>query len=116
MIYVSIILATLFVQIPNIWAVKALQTNGQLGSILFIALMCLPASYAATVFYAYYYGRGYETLSYPTLAVTAYGTGLLISVLIQVVVLKAKTVTGVEVLGMTLVIAGLLLIVFKDRL
>lgn len=111
MLYFSVILATLCIQIPNIWAIRVFNEHPSLASAFWIALWCLPASFMATAMYSYYYGKGYEALSYPVMTVTAYGVGLLTSLAVQVLVLKAKTPATPEVVGAAFIVVGIGIIV-----
>lgn len=115
MIYVSIILATLFIQIPNIWAIKQFNENPGFLTAFVIALYCLPASFLSTGFFAYYYGKGYESLSYPAMAVMAYGFSLLTSFTVSHVILRTKTFATSEIVGGLLILAGIAIIVAYKR-
>lgn len=111
MVYLSIIIATLCIQIPNIWAIKRFSDSPTLPTAFLIALFCLPASFVSTGFFAFFYGKGYETLSYPAMAVMAYGVSLLSSITIQFVFLRNKSVELSEMAGIFLIILGLAIII-----
>lgn len=113
MIYLSIILATLCIQIPNIWAIKYFNENPDWKSAFFIAFITIPVTFLSTAFYAYFYGKGYQEFNYPTMAVMAYGFSLLTSFSIQYFILRTKTFDIYEIMGVILILIGLCLIIFK---
>lgn len=111
MLYLSIILATLSIQVPNLWAIKRFGDEPALSTAFAVAFFCLPASFLATAMFAYFYGRGYETLSYPTMSVMAYGVSLLTNVFIHFFILRAKTLALSELVGIALILSGLAIII-----
>ena len=96
LIYLSILIANVFVQIPNIWAISAFDKEPSIKTALYIALMCLPASFVANVGFCYYYGTGFERHSYPVLAVMAIGISFILSILIQSLMLKSRELMTVD--------------------
>lgn len=115
-IWLSIILATLFSQIPNIWAIKLFNENPTFKQALYVSLLCLPFSFIATACFSYYYGTAFKTISYPVIAITAYGVSLISSILIQQIILKNKEIIVIDYIGILLVISGLLLIIFRTQI
>ncbi len=111
MVYLSVIVATLCIQIPNVWAIKRFSDSPTLPTAFFIALLCLPATFLATAFFAFFYGRGYETLSYPAMAVMAYGASLLTSFSVQIFILRSKSLSVSEMVGSALIVLGLAVII-----
>jgi drug/metabolite transporter (DMT)-like permease len=91
------------------------STSPEWRSAFVIALACIPASVIATACYSYYYGKGYELLSYPIMSVMAYGFSLLTSLAVQTLILRSKTIQPYEIAGSLLIISGLLLIVFLKK-
>lgn len=116
MIWLSIIIATLAIQIPNVWAINKFASAPGVNSALVVALFCLPTSFISTACYAYFYGKGFEQYSYPAMAISAYGISLLCALVMQVVVLRSKALTWVDTVSAVMVIVGLLLMVFRQAL
>lgn len=112
MIYLSIILATLCIQVPNIWAIKAFDKSPTIPTAMFVALMCLPASFLATASYAFFYGKGYQFFSYPASAVLAYGTSMLMSIVIQILFLGGRHYSAMEVIGSLMILTGMSVVIY----
>lgn len=115
MIYVSIILATLAIQVPNIWAINYFAQAPGWVSALWISLACLPASFVSTACHAYYYGKGYTELSYPALAVMAYGISFMSALMIHGLILKSKTLQVGEIVGGSMIFIGLLVAIYFKK-
>jgi hypothetical protein len=115
-IWLSIIIATLAIQLPNIWAINKFAESPSLNSAFVIAFFCLPASFIANTGYAYYYGFGYEKYSYPVMAIGAYGISLLISFIVQSFILKNKDILFVDLISIFLIISGLLVMIYRTEI
>lgn len=112
MIYVSILLATLCVQIPNAWAIRQFELASTFTTALWVAFASVPATFLATTFFAYFYGKGYETHSYPVMAVMAFGSSLLASVAVQTLVLKARPLMLSDIAGAAFIVLGITIIIW----
>lgn len=115
MIWFSICIATLCIQIPNIWAIKKFAENPGLTQALWIGVLCLPTAFVSTAAYSYYYGKGFSSYSYPTLAIAAYGISLVTALLIQSFILKQKEIIVADYLSAFLVVSGLLIMIFRKE-
>lgn len=115
-IYISILLATVLVQIPNVIAVGKIDNSSTLGSCIWIALMSAPISVAATTFFSYYYGKGTASMSYPALSTMALGLSLITSMCVHGFILKSKPISVFDTLGVSMIVIGFLVINFQSRL
>jgi len=115
MIYLSIVIATLSIQIPNIWAIGYFAKAPGWQSALWISLICLPASFISTACHSYYYGKGYTELSYPALAVIAYGVSFVTALTMQLAILRTKPLQLAEVIGAALIFTGLAVAIFSKK-
>ena len=113
MLFLFVVIATVFIQIPNVLAIKAFDGDPSFKHIFMLTLICLPATFFSSLFFNLYYGKGYEFYSYPVIAVMAYGTGLITTSLVQVFVLKSKTLNPYEIIGGLIIMFGIALIVSK---
>lgn len=111
MLYLSIILATLCIQVPNVWAIRFFEQSPGLPAAFWIAAACIPTSFLSTAFFAFYYGKGHQTLSYPAMAVMAYGVSMVTSFLIHFLILRARPFAASEIAGAMLILAGIGIII-----
>jgi hypothetical protein len=116
MIWFWLVIATLAIQIPNLWAMSRFATDPSFKTAVIIGFFCLPASWVTTVGFAYYYGIGFAKYSYPTMVVAAFGLGIIIAYAIQAWVLKSKAVLWVDYLSITLILIGVLAMIFRTEL
>ena len=114
--WLSIIVATLCVQIPNIWAIKKFATEPSFVNALYISLLTLPMTFLATACYAYFYGTGSNHLSYPSLAVSAYGISLTTAFIVQHLILKNKPILWIDMLAIAFILIGLFIYIYRDYL
>lgn len=116
-LWISIILATLIVQIPNIWAIQIFEKDPSFKQALIVGVWFIPFSIFSTAFFAYYYGMAFHKhISYPVIAVAAYGVSMVCSIVIQQFILKNKTILTVDYVGMFFMILGLLIIIFRTNI
>jgi hypothetical protein len=114
-IWFYLIIATLCIQIPNIWAINKFATEPTLKSAAVIGLFCLPASFIANTCYAYFYGMGnlkYD-LNYPTMAVSAYAVSLIIAFIVQQVILKNKEILIADYFSLFFIIIGIIITIYR---
>lgn len=111
-------LATLCVQVPNLLGIHEQHQDGlvTLVDALKIAGMSLPLIFIATTGFAIYYGRGDKFFSYPAMVVYAHVCALIIGILIQVFILKVKETNVVELTGVGICIAGLLMSIYSKEI
>lgn len=111
-------LATLCVQVPNLLGIHEQHQDGLVSLVdaLKIAGMSLPLIFIATTGFAIYYGRGDKFFSYPAMVVYAHVCALIIGILIQVFILKAKETNVVELTGVGICIAGLLMSIYSKQI
>jgi hypothetical protein len=111
-------LATLCVQVPNLLGIHEQHQDGLVSLVdaLKIAGMSLPLIFIATTGFAIYYGRGDKFFSYPAMVVYAHVCALIIGILIQVFILKVKETNVVELTGVGICIAGLLMSIYSKQI
>lgn len=111
-------LATLCVQVPNLLGIHEQHQDGLVSLVdaLKIAGMSLPLIFIATTGFAIYYGRGDTFFSYPAMVVYAHVCALIIGILIQVFILKVKETNVVELTGVGICIAGLLMSIYSKEI
>lgn len=113
---VFLILGTILVQVPNVWAIKELGPGDGFTKALLIATKTLPFTFLATACYAYFYSVGGGVFSYPVIAISAYGSSLIIAFLMQHLFLKDKYISVVDLFALGLVVIGLLVMIFKAQI
>lgn len=116
--FIWLIVATTFVQVPNLLGIHNQHQDGILTFIeaIKIAAVTLPVIFTATVGFTLYYGRGDQYFSYPAMVIYAHICALAIGVLIQVFWLKAKETNAVELFGLGLCVAGLVISVYSEAI
>jgi hypothetical protein len=110
-----IVLASLLIQIPNIFAMKYLSSSQSSFYALKIAFMTLPTSFIATYAYSMYYGTGISKISYPSLQIIAFGFSMILSIFVHFIFFKNKDIQVLEIIGMIFILIGITLILFKDK-
>ena len=116
LLWISIIIATLAVQIPNIWAIKAFAHEPSIKTAFWIGFVCLPASLIANAGFAYFYGLGFQKYSYPVMSISAYGVSLIVAFAIQSFVLKHREVLIADYIAVFFVVTGLFVMIFRDNI
>ncbi len=116
--FLWLVLATLCVQVPNLLGIHEQHQDGLVSLVdaLKIAGMSLPLIFIATTGFAIYYGRGDKFFSYPAMVVYAHVCALIIGILIQVFILKVKETNVVELTGVGICIAGLLMSIYSKQI
>ncbi|HTF84360.1 MAG TPA: hypothetical protein VL987_07250 [Cellvibrio sp.] len=111
-------LATLCVQVPNLLGIHEQHQDGLVSLVdaLKIAGMSLPLIFVATTGFAIYYGRGDNFFSYPAMVIYAHVCALIIGILIQVFILKAKETNVVELAGVGICMAGLAISIYSKQI
>jgi hypothetical protein len=111
-------LATLCVQAPNLLGIQEQHRDGLVSLVdaLKIAGMTLPLIVISTVGFSIYYGRGDKFFSYPAMVIYAHVCALIIGILIQVFILKAKETNALELAGVGICIAGLLMSIYSKEI
>ena len=111
-------LATLCVQVPNLLGIHEQHQDGLVSLVdaLKIAGMSLPLIFVATTGFAIYYGRGDNFFSYPAMVIYAHVCALIIGILIQVFILKAKETNVVELAGAGICMAGLVISIYSKQI
>jgi hypothetical protein len=114
-IFLSIVVATMLVQVPNILGIS-IKEGFTLIDAAKIAVYTLPLTFTATVLYIYYYTKGFEIFDYPSLMILAQITALLFAFSIQVVFFKYKNINFVEITGLIIAILGANLVIFNKEI
>lgn len=112
-IFISIMLATLCIQIPNIWAIEYFKIHSDISGAIKIAAYTLPAGFLATTGYVYFYGKGAMLISYPVLVIIAYGVSLITACLLQVIIFRNFEFSPPELLGASFILIGLAITSFS---
>lgn len=115
-IWLSAILASLCVQIPNVIAISKYGNGIGLKEAISLSLLCLPFTFAASACYAYFYSNITLKVSYPSAILILYALNLLIATLVQIYLLKSKTVLFVDYAAGAMILIGLLLTIFREQI
>jgi hypothetical protein len=107
-----LIVATVFVQVPNLLGIDR-QQNGELDVLTAakIAFFTVPLTFVATAGFALYYGRAEQYFSYTAMVIYAHAAALVIGIIIQIGILKSRQINFLEIIGMLICVAGILLAV-----
>jgi len=116
--FVWLVVATIFVQVPNLLGVQEQHQDG-LVSVMDaakIAFFTIPITFVATAGFALYYGRAEQHFSYPAMVIYAHIAALLVGIVIQVFILKAKETNILEICGLVLGMIGLVVSVYSKSI
>lgn len=115
--FIWLAIATVFVQIPNLLGIQGQQEDGVLTLVdaLKIATMTIPLTFISTTGFTVFYGRGDQYFNYPAMVIYAHVAALLVGILIQVFLLKAKEVNFVEITGLVICVAGLAISIYSKE-
>jgi hypothetical protein len=116
LVWFSIVIATLSIQIPNIWAIKKFEESPSFLTAFYIGLFCIPFGIISTTFYSYYYGFGFQKFSYPILIISAMAFSLLTSFFVQSFILKNKTIIFADYISIFFVISGLMVMIYRTEI
>lgn len=116
--FIWLVVATIFVQVPNLLGIHGQHEDGVLTVVdaLKIAAMTIPLTFIATTGFTIFYGRGDQYFSYPAMVIYAHVAALLVGILIQVFLLKAKETNFVEIAGLVISVGGLAISVYNKEL
>ena len=116
--FIWLLVATIFVQVPNLLGIQNQHQDGVLTFIdaVKIAAFTIPVTFAATTGFTLYYGRGDQYFSYPGMVIYAHICALIVGVLIQVFLLKAKQTNLIEILGLGLCLTGLVISIYSKEI
>lgn len=117
--FVWLIIATIFIQVPNLLGIQSQQEDGILKVMdaVKIAAITLPVTFTATTGFTLYYGRGDQYFSYSSMVIYAHVVALAVGILIQVYLLKSRETNPVELLGLGLGLLGIFIAIYsKDIL
>lgn len=117
MIYIIIaaFVATICLQFPNMMGINNAETL-TLATTAKIAAISLPFTTLSTMGFIYFYGKGYEFLSYPTLYIAVNSLALFISIILQVFILKNKEINAVEIVGALIVLLGIITMIYNKEI
>ena len=118
MCFIWLVVATVFVQVPNLLGIENQHQDGVLTFIdaLKIAAFTIPLTFISTTGFTLYYGRGDQYFSYPAMVIYAHIGALGVGILIQVFILKAKETNVVELAGLGICVLGLLMSIYSKEL
>lgn len=113
--FVWLLVATVFVQVPNLLGIHDRQQDGALDvwTAAKIALFTVPLTFIATTGFTLYYGRAEQHFSYPAMVIYAHVAALIIGIVIQVIILKSKETNILEVAGLGICVFGLVLSIYS---
>ncbi len=116
--FLWLVVATLCVQVPNLLGIQNQHEDGLLTFVdaLKISLFTVPVTFTATTGFTLYYGRGDQFFSYPAMVIYAHIAALVVGILIQVFLLKAKQTNFIELSGLGICIAGLLISIYSKEI
>jgi len=114
-IILAVIIASFCIQLQGYLAVK---TSGPINTetLLTIATLCLPTAFLSAMAYAYFFGKGYQFASYPSLQLTANTFALLTAMSVQVLILKDREFDAIEAIGIAVGFLGCLIVVYRDEI
>lgn len=115
-IWLTLLIATLCIQVPNIWAINKFATEPSFKSAVIIGLLTLPASLIANICYSYFYGMGFTKYSYPVMAVSAYAVSLIVAFTVQQLILKNKEIIFADFISITFIILGLITMIYRKEI
>ncbi|MBC6904814.1 hypothetical protein DWB84_04975 [Saccharophagus sp. K07] len=113
-----LLMATIFVQVPNLLGVHEQHKDG-LVSVMDatkIAFFTIPITFIATAGFALYYGRAEQYFSYPAMVIYAHIAALMVGIVIQVLFLKSKEINVLEWVGLAIALLGLVLSVYSKAI
>lgn len=113
--FVWLVVATVFVQVPNLLGIHDHQQDGALDvwTALKIALFTIPLTFIATTGFTLYYGRAEQHFSYPAMVIYAHVAALVIGIIIQVGILKSKETNVLEIAGLCICMFGLVISIYS---
>jgi hypothetical protein len=116
--FIWLLVATVFVQVPNLLGIQSQQEEGVLTvyDAFKIAAITIPITFISTTGFTLYYGRAEQYFSYPAMVVYAHIGALFVGILIQVFILKAKDTNALELIGLGVCITGLLISIFSKEI
>lgn len=115
LLWISIITATLCIQIPNIWAISKFNEDPSFKNAMFISLCCIPTSFLSTACYAYFYGHSFKSFTYPVIAVSVYAISLLVAFIVQSILLKSKPILTADIISVAFIIIGISIMIFRNE-
>lgn len=113
--FVWLVIATVFVQVPNLLGIHDRQQDGALDvwTALKIAIFTIPLTIVATTGFTLYYGRAEQNFSYPAMVIYAHIASLLMGIVIQLGILKSKETNVLEIAGLCICMLGLALSIYS---
>jgi hypothetical protein len=113
--FVWLLVATIFVQVPNLLGIHDRQQDGVLDiwTAAKIAVLTIPLTFIATTGFTLYYGRAEQHFSYPAMVIYAHIAALIIGIVIQVGILKSKETNLLEIAGLLICMFGLVLSIYS---
>lgn len=116
--FLWLLVATVFVQVPNLLGIHDQHQDGALTVLdaAKIAAVTVPLTFFATLGFTLYYGRAERFFSYPAMVIYAHIAALIVGILIQVFILKAKQTNLVELAGLVICVGGLLISVYSKNI
>lgn len=116
--FLWLLLAVVFVQVPNLLGIHDQQQDGVLTvwNAMKIAAITIPLTFTATTGFTLYYGRGDQYFSYPAMVIYAHIAALAVGILIQVLILKSKETNVLEMGGLALCLLGLVISIYSKEI
>lgn len=113
-VWLSALLASLCVQIPNVLAISKHGSCITIKEAFTLSLLCLPFTVTASICYVYFYSNAALKLSYPTAILILYAINLLLATCIQIFLLKTKSLMIIDYIAGVLIVSGLVLTIFRE--
>lgn len=116
--FIWLLVATVFVQVPNLLGIHDRQQDGvlEIWGAVKIALFTIPLTLIATTGFTLYYGRAEQYFSYPAMTIYAHIAALIIGIIIQVGILKSKETNTLEIIGLLICVLGLVISIYSKPL
>ena len=115
-IWLSLLISMICIQVPNLLAVNKSGEQMTLTGALMIGLYVIPTGFLANTFMAYFFGAGSSKYSYVVLTVATYAFSLIVSMGIQLFVLKNKDFIIADYLAVLFVFIGLTFMLFRTEI
>lgn len=112
--YIPIILfavfSTFFVSIINVYIIK--NNIVENWDIIKITFFFLPLQFVISVLFSFYYIKGINYFTYPTLVIASYGFSICVSFVVNYYFLKKNNFDLFEIIGLIFIIIGIFLIFY----
>lgn len=104
------VLSTIFVTFMNLYFIKNNIT--ETWDIIKISFFLIPVQYITATLFSFYYVKGINHFSFPTLVVASYGLTISMSFVVNYFILKKTNYDLLEMIGVRFIIIGIICIFY----